>query len=157
MADREQGGGPPGQPPGQPSAPASSQLPYGLETIKAGALRSMTTDKLASFSLGATKKTPYQVGRPRRPLPSRACTRTHPARAPWLWQKLKEAKEAKRREQEEAAQAELNAWVEQFDGGDEQGAGQGGAAQSAELHAPLTIEMSASEGDASAPAIPRVC
>ena len=30
---------------------------------------------------------------------------------------MKEAKEAKRREQEEAAQAELNNWVEQFDGG----------------------------------------
>ena len=36
-------------------------LPYGLETIQPGAVRSLTTDKLASFSLGGTKKTPYQV------------------------------------------------------------------------------------------------
>ena len=38
----------------------SGQLPYGLETIKPGAVRSMTSDKLASFSLGGTKKTPFQ-------------------------------------------------------------------------------------------------
>ena len=36
-------------------------LPYGLETIKPGAVRSMTTDKLASFSVGGTKKTAFQV------------------------------------------------------------------------------------------------
>ena len=36
-------------------------LPFGLETIKPGAVRSMTTDKLATFSLGATTKTPFQV------------------------------------------------------------------------------------------------
>ena len=39
----------------------SAELPFGLETIKPGAVRSMTSDKLASFSLGATKKTPFQV------------------------------------------------------------------------------------------------
>ena len=38
-------------------------LPYGLQTIKPGAVRSMTTDKLESFSLGGTKKTAFQVGR----------------------------------------------------------------------------------------------
>ena len=50
----------------------------------------MTTDMLASFSLGATKKTAFQ--------------------------KHKEAKEAKRRAEEEAAQAEYAQWVEQFEG-----------------------------------------
>jgi U2-associated protein SR140 len=40
----------------------SSQLPYGLDhtSIKPGAVRSMTSDKLASFSLGNSKKTPFQ-------------------------------------------------------------------------------------------------
>ena len=35
--------------------------PFNLQTIKPGAVCNMTTDKLASFSLGATKKTQYQV------------------------------------------------------------------------------------------------
>ena len=39
-----------------------SDLPYGLtpEALKPGAVRSMTSDKLATFSLGGTKKTPFQ-------------------------------------------------------------------------------------------------
>ena len=52
----------------------------------------MTSDKLASFSLGGTKKTAFQ--------------------------KHKEAKEAKRKAEEEAAQAEYAQWVEEFEGGD---------------------------------------
>ena len=67
---------------------SSSSLPFGLETIKPGAVRSMTSDKLASFSLGTTKKSAFQ--------------------------KHKEAMEAKRREQEEAAARELSQWEEQF-------------------------------------------
>ena len=76
--------------------PPGHQLPFGMtaETIKPGAVRSMTTDKLATFSLGATKKTPFQ--------------------------KHKEAKEAKRKQQEEAAAAELSQWVEEFEGDDDQ-------------------------------------
>ena len=37
-------------------------LPYDLDpnSIKPGAMRSMTTDKLASFSLGGTKKTAFE-------------------------------------------------------------------------------------------------
>jgi len=106
-----------------PSNNSQPSLPYGLDTIKPGAVRMMTTDKLASFSLGGTKKTPYQVGahapnaahawaEAMRKIFSRLC-----ARAPPL-QKLKEAKEAKRKEQEAEAQAELNNWVEQFESGD---------------------------------------
>ena len=108
-----------------PSNNSQSSLPYGLDTIKPGAVRMMTTDKLASFSLGGTKKTPYQVGahapnaahgwaEAAPPNISRVCARAPPQ------QKLKEAKEAKRKEQEEAAQAELNNWVEQFESGDNQ-------------------------------------
>ena len=70
------------------------QLPFGLDhnTIKPGAVRSMTSDKLASFSLGTTKKTPYQ--------------------------KHKEAKEAKRKNEEEAAAKEYAQWVDSFESGD---------------------------------------
>ena len=67
-------------------------LPFGVTTIQAGALRSMTHDKLATFSLGTTKKTAFQ--------------------------KHKEALEAKRKQQELEAQAELSQWVEQFEGSD---------------------------------------
>ena len=68
-----------------------SQLPYGLDqgSIKPGAVRSMTSDKLASFSLGTTKKTPFQ--------------------------KHQEAKAAKRKAEEEAAKAEMAQWVETFE------------------------------------------
>eukprot|EP00310_Coccolithus_braarudii_P021851 CAMPEP_0183345332 /NCGR_PEP_ID=MMETSP0164_2-20130417/10796_1 /TAXON_ID=221442 /ORGANISM="Coccolithus pelagicus ssp braarudi, Strain PLY182g" /LENGTH=471 /DNA_ID=CAMNT_0025516465 /DNA_START=45 /DNA_END=1456 /DNA_ORIENTATION=- len=70
----------------------SGGLPYGLDTatIKPGAVRSMTTDKLASFSLGGTKKTPFQ--------------------------KHKEALEAKRKAEAEQTAAEYAQWVEDFEG-----------------------------------------
>ena len=47
---------------GEPGG-GGGHFPFGMtpETIKPGAVRSMTTDKLATFSLGATKKTPFQV------------------------------------------------------------------------------------------------
>ena len=64
-------------------------LPFGLQQVKPGAVRNMTTEKLASFSLGASRKTPFQ--------------------------KHLEAKEAKRKQQEEEAAAELSQWVEQFE------------------------------------------
>ena len=62
-------------------------LPFGLkpDTIKPGAVRSMTSDKLATFSLGGTKKTPFQ--------------------------KHKEALEAKRKKEEEQTAAEYAQWV----------------------------------------------
>ena len=55
---------------------SNPQLPFGLQAdqLKAGAVRNMTSDKLATFSVGGMKKTPFQ--------------------------KHKEALEAKRREQE---------------------------------------------------------
>ena len=67
----------------------SMHLPFGLQQVKPGAVRNMTTEKLASFSLGASRKTPFQ--------------------------KHLEAKEAKRKQQEEEAAAELSQWVEQFE------------------------------------------
>ena len=68
-----------------------AELPYGLDpqSIKPGAVRSMTSDKLASFSLGTTKKTPFQ--------------------------KHQEAKAAKRKAEEEAAAAEYAQWVDSFE------------------------------------------
>eukprot|EP00966_Prymnesium_polylepis_P021738 499696-Prymnesium_polylepis.1 len=74
---------------------SGGQLPYGLEAgaIKPGAVRSMTSDKLASFSLGTTKKTPFQ--------------------------KHQEAKAAKRKAEDEAAKAEMQQWVETFESGSE--------------------------------------
>jgi hypothetical protein len=71
----------------------SGQLPFGLEpgSIKPGAIRSMTTDKLASFSLGGTKKTAFQ--------------------------KRKEELAAKRKEQEDALAAEQARFIEEFEGG----------------------------------------
>lgn len=71
-------------------------FPYGIDpsSIKPGAVRSMTSDKLASFSLGGTKKTPFQ--------------------------KHKEMLEAKRKEQEDATAAEMAKWVEEFEGGGDQ-------------------------------------
>jgi U2-associated protein SR140 len=66
-------------------------LPFGLkpDTIKPGAVRSMTSDKLATFSLGGTKKTPFQ--------------------------KHKEALEAKRKKEEEQTAAEYAQWVSDFE------------------------------------------
>jgi hypothetical protein len=71
----------------------SGQLPFGLEpgSIKPGAIRSMTSDKLASFSLGGTKKTAFQ--------------------------KRKEELAAKRKEQEDALAAEQARFIEEFEGG----------------------------------------
>jgi len=70
---------------------SNPQLPFGLQAdqLKAGAVRNMTSDKLATFSVGGMKKTPFQ--------------------------KHKEALEAKRREQEAQAAAELAKWEEDFD------------------------------------------
>ena len=66
-------------------------LPFGLkpDTIKPGAVRSMTSDKLATFSLGGTKKTPFQ--------------------------KHKEALEAKRKKEEEQLAAEHAQWISDFE------------------------------------------
>ena len=68
-------------------------LPFGLkpDTIKPGAVRSMTSDKLATFSLGGTKKTPFQ--------------------------KHKEMLEQKRKMEEDAQAAELAQWQEDFESG----------------------------------------
>ena len=65
-------------------------LPFGLtsSTIKPGAVRNMTSDKLATFSLGGTKKTPFQ--------------------------KHKEALEAKRKKEEEQLAAEEAQWISDF-------------------------------------------
>ena len=70
-------------------------LPYDLDpnSIKPGAMRSMTTDKLASFSLGGTKKTAFE--------------------------RRKEELAAKRREQEAALAAEHARFVEEFESGPE--------------------------------------
>ena len=54
-----------------------ASLPFGIETIKPGAVRSMTTDKLASFSLGGTKKTAYQARRRRSIFSAVAPSLTH--------------------------------------------------------------------------------
>lgn len=69
-----------------------SSLPFGLQpqTIKPGAVRSMTSEKLATFSMGATKKTPFQLH--------------------------KEKMEAKRKAEEEAASKLLSEWTEEFEG-----------------------------------------
>ena len=66
-------------------------LPFGLtpSTIKPGAVRNMTSDKLATFSLGGTKKTPFQ--------------------------KHKEALEAKRKKEEEQLAAEHAQWISDFE------------------------------------------
>merc|ERR1719460_2886847 len=84
------------QPPPPDDGSAQQQpaatLPYGLETIKPGAVRMMTNDKLSKFSLGQTKKTPFQ--------------------------RRKEELEAKRKEQEAAAQRELEKFQEEFDSED---------------------------------------
>ena len=68
-------------------------LPYGMDPseLKPGSMRSMTSDKLASFSLGGTKKTAFQ--------------------------KHKEMLEAKRKQQEDATAVEMAKWVEEFEGG----------------------------------------
>ena len=128
----------------QQEVASSSSLPFGIETIKPGAVRSMTTDKLSSFSLGQTKKTAFQV-RLRIFNIHRARSHTPFFHFP---QKAKEAKEAKRRAEEEAAQAELNNWVEQFDaGGDDRmsfvrGGVQGGTASSASSRGPSAAARS---------------
>ena len=66
-------------------------LPYGLkqQSLQAGAVRNMTSEKLTSFALGGTKKTAFQ--------------------------KHKEALEAKRKMEEDAAAAELAQWQEDFE------------------------------------------
>ena len=70
---------------------SNPQLPFGLQAdqLKAGAVRNMTSDKLATFSVGGMKKTPFQ--------------------------KHKAALAAKRREQEAQAAAELAKWEEDCD------------------------------------------